>query len=52
MGQPVEVLAPDLAMRVVVAGEPRLALKQKLASFDPERHGGEGMAAVRPRDKA
>ena len=46
VGQPVEVSAQDLAVRVAAAGEPRLTLKQKLALFDPERHGGEAMAAV------
>ena len=47
VGQPVEVLAQDSAVRVVAAGEPRLTLKQKLARFDPERHGGEAMATSR-----
>jgi hypothetical protein len=48
VGQPVEVSAQDSAVRVVAAaGEPRLTLKQKLARFDAERHGGEAMAAVR-----
>ncbi len=46
VGQPVEVSAQDSAVRVVAAGEPRLTLKQKLARFDPERHGGEAMATV------
>ena len=35
------------AVLVAAAGEPRLTLKQKLALFDPERHGGEAMATVR-----
>jgi hypothetical protein len=43
VGQPVEVSAQDSAVRVAAAGEPRLTLKQKLARFDPERHGGEAM---------
>jgi antitoxin MazE len=47
VGQPVEVSAEDSAVRVSAAGEPRLTLKQKLALFDPERHGGEAMATVR-----
>jgi len=28
-------------------GEPKLSLAQKLAAFDPERHGGEVMATTR-----
>jgi len=47
VGQPVEVSAQDSAVRVAAAGEPRLTLKQKLALFDPNRHGGEVMAASR-----
>jgi antitoxin MazE len=47
VGQPVEVSAEDSAIRVAAVGEPRLTLKQKLALFDPGRHGGEAMAAVR-----
>jgi antitoxin MazE len=47
VGQPVEVSAQDSAVLVVAVGEPRLTLAQKLALFDPERHGGELMATVR-----
>ncbi len=47
VGQPVEVSAQDSAVLVSAAGEPRLTLKQRLALFDPERHGGEAMATVR-----
>jgi antitoxin MazE len=47
IGQPVEVSAQDSAVRVAAAGEPRLTLQQKLARFDPERHGGEAMATSR-----
>ena len=43
VGQPVEISAEDSALRVVAVGEPKLTLKQKLARFDPERHGGEVM---------
>ena len=43
VGQPVEVSAQDSAVLVTAAGEPRLTLKQKLALFDPARHGGEAM---------
>ena len=45
VGQPVEISAEDSALRVVAAGEPKLTLKQKLARFDPELHGGEVMPA-------
>jgi antitoxin MazE len=47
VGQPVEVSAQDSEVRVAAAGEPRLTLRQKLARFDPERHGGEAMATSR-----
>jgi antitoxin MazE len=46
-GQPVKLSAQHSVVQVEAAGEPRLTLKQKLASFDPERHGGEAMATVR-----
>jgi antitoxin MazE len=44
VGQPVEVSAQDCAVLVTAIGEPRLTLAQKLALFDPARHGGEAMA--------
>ena len=47
MGQPVEVSVNGSAMPVPAAEEPRLTLGQKLALFDPERHGGEAMATAR-----
>ncbi len=46
----------DQRVRVTVEGdqvvitpvdEPRLTLAQRLASYDPKRHGGEQMAAAR-----
>ena len=43
VGQPVEVSAQESAVLVTAAGEPKLTLKQKLARFDPARHGGEAM---------
>ena len=46
VGLPVAVSAKDSAVLVTATGEPRLTLKQKLALFDPERHGGEAMATV------
>jgi antitoxin MazE len=52
VGQPLEVSAQDSAVRVVAAQEPRLTLKQKLARFDPERHGGEVTATVRAGKEA
>ena len=47
VGLPVAVSARDSAVLVAAAGEPRLTLRQKLALFDPVRHGGEAMATVR-----
>jgi antitoxin MazE len=47
VGLPVAVSAKDSTVLVAAAGEPRLTLKQRLALFDPQRHGGEAMAAVR-----
>jgi antitoxin MazE len=44
VGLPVAVSAKDSAVLVKATGEPRLTLKQKLALFDPEQHGGEAMA--------
>lgn len=44
VGQPVEVSAQELDVLVKAIGEPRLTLAQKLAAFDPARHGGEAMA--------
>ncbi len=47
VGQPVEVSAQDSNVLVKAVGEPRLTLAQKLAAFDPVRHGGEVMTAGR-----
>ena len=44
VGQPVEVSAQEFNVLVKAIGEPRLTLAQKLAAFDPARHGGEVMA--------
>jgi antitoxin MazE len=52
VGQPVDLSAEDSVVRVTAAGEPRLTLKQKLARFDPERHGGEVMATTRAGKEA
>lgn len=43
VGQPVELAAQDSHLLVKAIGEPRLTLAQKLAAFDPARHGGEIM---------
>jgi antitoxin MazE len=43
VGLPVAVSAKDSAVLVTAIGEPRLTLKQKLALFDPELHGGEAL---------
>jgi antitoxin MazE len=47
VGQPVEVSAQDSNVLVRAVGEPKLTLAQKLAAFDPDRHGGEVMATRR-----
>lgn len=47
VGQPVEVSAQDASVLVRAIGEPKLSLAQKLAAFDPDRHGGEVMATER-----
>jgi antitoxin MazE len=44
VGQPVEVSAQESNVVVRAVGTPRLTLAQKLAAFDPARHGGEAMA--------
>jgi antitoxin MazE len=43
VGQPVEVSAEESNVVVRAVGMPRLTLAQKLAAFDPVRHGGEVM---------
>ena len=47
VGQPVEVSVQESTVVVTPIGEPRLTLAQKLALFDPDRHGGEVMAVAR-----
>jgi antitoxin MazE len=44
VGQPVELSVADDGVLVKRAGIPKLTLAQKLAAFDPARHGGEAMA--------
>ncbi|HXJ43838.1 MAG TPA: AbrB/MazE/SpoVT family DNA-binding domain-containing protein [Bryobacteraceae bacterium] len=43
-GQPVEISVHDSSVVITPIGEPRLTLAQKLALFDPGKHGGEVMA--------
>ena len=43
VGVPVELLVQDAGVLVRPVGPPRLTLEQKLAGFDPHRHGGEVM---------
>lgn len=45
-GQPVKVSAQDSGVLVTLAGEQHLTLAQRLALFDPERHGGEAMTTA------
>lgn len=47
VGQPVEVSAQDSSVLVRAVGEPKLSLAQKLAAFNPDRHGGEIMVTTR-----
>lgn len=46
-GQPVEVSAQDSSVLVRALGEPKLSQAEKLAAFDPARHGGEVMGTTR-----
>ncbi|WP_323503107.1 MULTISPECIES: AbrB/MazE/SpoVT family DNA-binding domain-containing protein [unclassified Undibacterium] len=46
-GQPVDVSADDFGVVVHRKGSPKLSLEQKLAAFDPVKHGGEAMASGR-----
>lgn len=43
VGQPVEITIADDGVLVRRAGMAKLTLQQKLAAFDPARHGGEAM---------
>lgn len=47
VGQPVEVSVQDSSVLVKSIGAPKLTLAQKLAVFDPVKHGGEVMATGR-----
>jgi len=46
-GSPVKVEVVQEGILIRRAGKPRLTLEQKLALFDPLRHGGEAMASGR-----
>lgn len=46
-GQPVEVSTDDFGVVVHRKGSPKLSLDQRLAAFDPEKHGGEIMPSGR-----
>ncbi|HEY8051250.1 MAG TPA: AbrB/MazE/SpoVT family DNA-binding domain-containing protein [Steroidobacteraceae bacterium] len=46
VGQPVEISAEESNVIVRAIGTPKLTLAQKLAVFDPARHGGEAMPTV------
>ncbi len=48
VGQPVELtLLENSGVAVRPAGPLKLSLKQKLAHFDPNKHGGEAMVTGR-----
>lgn len=47
VGQPVELSVQENSVLVKAIGKPRLTLAQKLAAFDPARHGGEAMTTDR-----
>ena len=47
VGQPVQLSVGASGVLVSTVGLPKLSLAQKLAAFDPRRHGGEAMATTR-----
>ena len=47
LGQPVVVRVQDEGVAIVPVGERALTLAERLAKFDPSRHGGETMVAQR-----
>ena len=46
-GQEVEVSVDEIGVTVRPVGRRALTLAEKLALFDPDKHGGEVMAATR-----
>lgn len=47
LGQPVELHVEKDGVIIKSAGTPKLSLAQKLAQFDPQKHGGEVMQSTR-----
>jgi antitoxin MazE len=47
LGQPVVVRVQDEGVAIVPVGERALTLAERLAKFDPSRHGGEAMVGRR-----
>jgi antitoxin MazE len=47
VGQPVEISVDDFGVVVHKKGRPKLSLEQRLAAFDPEKHGGEVITSGR-----
>jgi antitoxin MazE len=47
VGQPVVVRVHDEGVAIVPVGDRALTLAERLAKFDPHRHGGEAMVAPR-----
>lgn len=43
VGVPVELSLQDGSVLLSAVGPPQLSLEQKLAAFDPARHGGEAL---------
>jgi antitoxin MazE len=43
VGQPIRISVENSTVLVSPTGKPVLTLAQKLALFDPQRHGGEAM---------
>jgi antitoxin MazE len=50
VGLPVELTLTDASVLVTPIGPPKLSLAQRLAAFDPAKHGGEVMVSA-PRGK-
>ncbi|PFH10109.1 antitoxin MazE [Collimonas sp. PA-H2] len=46
-GQPVEMSTDDFGVVVHRKGSPKLTLEQRLAAYDPAKHGGEAMPSGR-----
>jgi antitoxin MazE len=47
VGQEVEVTTQEVGVTVKPVGPRKLTLEEKLAQFDPAKHGGEAMATGR-----